>query len=315
MFSRLKKNSKKNIFYPILIDGYKEFFEKNYLGEWQKTKCLCKKINDLDIGNFDRHGAKFETVLCRSCGLMRAKYYLTDSALNDFYKFNFRKLVKTRKPEENFDHQYKVTVKKKRYELIEKFLNMDDKIIFDVGGSSGGVIKKYIKNNTCFVFDYDKDYTDFANQMGIKSVFGGLDEAINHNLKPNLVILSHVIEHWNNFEVELLKLLKLLGENSIAYLETPGLDSLKEGRRNSDILGEIQVAHKYYFTSKVLKNILENSGFEVLFIDSHIRAIVKASKKSKGIKKNFFIDSILNIFLAEIRRFLSISKKKILKIT
>ena len=141
MFSRLKKNSKKNIFYPILIDGYKEFFEKNYLDEWQKTKCLCKKINDLDIGNFDRHGAKFETVLCRSCGLMRAKYYLTDSALNDFYKFNFRKLVQTRRPEENFDHQYKVTVRKKRYELIEKFLNMDSKIIFDVGGSSGGVIK------------------------------------------------------------------------------------------------------------------------------------------------------------------------------
>ena len=151
--------------------------------------------------------------------------------------------------------------------------------------------------------------------MGIKSVFGGLDEAINHNLKPNLVILSHVIEHWNNFEVELLKLLTLLGENSIAYLETPGLDSLKEGRRNSDILGEIQVAHKYYFTSKVLKNILENLGFEVLFIDSHIRAIVKVNKRLKGIKKNFFIDSILNIFLAEIRRFLSISKKKILKIT
>ena len=155
---------------------------------------------------------------------MRAKYYLTDSALNDFYKFNFRKLVKTRRPEENFDHQYKVTVKKKRYELIEKFLNIDNKI-FLMLGSSGGVIKKYIKNNKCFVFDYDKDYTDFANQMGIKSVFGGLDEAINHNLKPNLVILSHVIEHWNNFEVELLKLLKLLGENSIAYLETPGLDS------------------------------------------------------------------------------------------
>lgn len=310
MFSRLKKNNKKNIFYPIHIDGYKEFFETNYLNEWQKTICLCKKTNDLKIGNFDRHGAKFETVLCKNCGLMRAKYYLSDSALKDFYKFNYRKLVQTREPAKNFDHQYKVTVKRKRYEIIEKFMNMEKKIIFDIGGACGGVLKKYIINNTCFVFDYDKDYTDFANKMGINSVSGGLDQAINHNLKPDLVILSHVIEHWNNFEQELMKLWKLLDENSIVYFEVPGLDSLKEGRRNSDILGEIQIAHKYYFTSNVLKNILENYGFKVIYIDSEVRAIAKVNKNLKKKNKNFFIDTIFNIFLAEIRRSLSIFKKK-----
>jgi hypothetical protein len=47
--SQIKKNSKKNIFYPIQIDGYKEFFETNYLDKWQKTVCLCKKTNDLQI--------------------------------------------------------------------------------------------------------------------------------------------------------------------------------------------------------------------------------------------------------------------------
>ena len=313
MFSRLKNNNNKNIFYPIKIEGYIEFFEKNYLKDWYKTICLCKNTNDLGFGKFDRHGAKFETVICRNCGLMRAKYYLNDRALSNFYKLNYRNLVKTRRPKENFNHQYKVTLKKKRYDLIENFLEMKNKIIFDIGGSSGGVIKKYINTNNCYVFDYDRDYTDFANKMGILTVSGGLDEALKHDLKPDLVILSHVIEHWNNFEEELIKLFNLLGQNSIAYLETPGLDSLKNGRRHSDILGEIQIAHKYYFTSKVLKNFLENFGFKVLFIDSHIRAIVKKKKKIKKKFKNYFINSILNILVAELRRSLSIYKRNFLK--
>ncbi len=78
-----------------------------------------------------------------------------------------------------------------------------------------------------------------------------------------------------------MKLCKLLGENSIVYFEVPGLDSLKEGRRNSDILGEIQIAHKYYFTSNVLKNIFENYGFKVLYIDSQVRGIAKVNKNLK----------------------------------
>ena len=71
---------------------------------------------------------------------MRAKYYLSDAALKDFYKFNYRKLVQTREPAKNFDHQYKVTVKRKDMKY-RKIYDYGKKIIFDIGGACGGVLK------------------------------------------------------------------------------------------------------------------------------------------------------------------------------
>ena len=56
------------------------------------------------------------------------------------------------------------------------------------------------------MFDYYDPYLDFAKTKEIKSVKGGLDQI---NFKPDIIILSHVIEHWNNFKYEIQKLIDI----------------------------------------------------------------------------------------------------------
>ena len=147
MFKRLVKSSRKNIFYPIKNEEYRIFFEKNYLNDWVKTQCLCEGENNKEIlvSNFDRHNVSFKTVICTNCGLMRAKNYLNNDALRNFYKYHYRRLTTKLSPKKKFEQQYQTSKRKGRYALIEKYIDLNNKVIFDIGGASGGFLHPYIK--------------------------------------------------------------------------------------------------------------------------------------------------------------------------
>ena len=113
-----------------------------------------------------------------------------------------------------------------------------------------------------------------------------------------------------NLSSDASKLYDLINLNTLVFIEVPGIDSLKNGRRHSDILGDIQIAHKYYFSKEVLKNILENHGFSVIDSDSQIKIIMKKKKNFKKNLKNNFLNTCFNLILAEIRMNLSFYKKK-----
>ena len=107
---------------------------------------------------------------------------------------------------------------------------------------------------------------NYAKSKGIKTIVGGLNEI---NFKPDVIILSHIIEHWSNFKEEIKKLIQIqkVGE-TINYIEFPGVDSLKLGRREGDFIGDVHVPHVYYFTSYVFENIMNRYGFKKIYIDS-----------------------------------------------
>ena len=76
--------------FPHSIPGYFEFFngyaKKNYT--LIPTKCLCDNNDDILLSKSDRHCVEFPTVVCKKCGLIRAKDYFTDENIKDFYKNN-----------------------------------------------------------------------------------------------------------------------------------------------------------------------------------------------------------------------------------
>ena len=53
--------------------------------------------------------------------------------------------------------------------------------------------------------DYFQPYLDYAKTKNIETINGGLEDI---NFKPDVIILSHVIEHWTNFENEIQTLLE-----------------------------------------------------------------------------------------------------------
>ncbi len=307
------------------FDFFNNFAKKNY--KKIENKCVCKFENDIILAESDRHMIEFQTVICGSCGLIRAKKYFTQENISDFYTNHYRKMY----PEDAENLLIKqFNNRKDRYDLIVKYFNKELKNlkITDVGGGIGGVLKNFDnKMNDLYLVDYFEPYLNHAKKNGIKTIKGGLKEI---NFQPDIVILSHVVEHWSNFEEEIKSLISIQKIGTINYIEFPGVDSLKLGRREANIIGDIHVPHVYYFHSDVFENIMNRNGFEKLYIDTQIRSIFKYTGEKKGlinyfskvkkdleiaekVRNRFIIQNFIKLFLPNfiINLIRSIRKKKI----
>jgi len=95
----------------------------------------------------------------------------------------------------------------------------------------------------------------------------------NIGIKPDLVILSDVLEHIVDLDEKLTNLKKCLKVGSLLYIRLPGIDSLTVGRRKHDFLGDIFRAHVYYFSLDVLNNLMSRYGFRCLKSSTLITAV------------------------------------------
>lgn len=170
----------------------------------------------------------------------------------------------------------------------------------DLGGCSGGVLDSVRNKSKCYLVDYDDKYLEYAQKKNISTIKGDIENVINENIKPDLIIMSHVVEHIVDLDNFLQRLKIVMKENSIVYFEFPALDSLKLGR-SGNFLNELHIPHIYYFTSYWMKDFLINNGFETLYVDKHSRIIAKLSS-SKKIKKykNFYYKTKFDILLGNI---------------
>jgi hypothetical protein len=264
--------------FPQYSKNYYNFFnlyaKENY--KLVKNNCLCGENKDILLSQTDRHCVDFITVVCKNCGLIRARDYFKSEDVEDFYKNFYRTIslhdrYRQMSPADFFDIQKKES--KFRYDLINnyKIKPINELKIVDLGGGVGGILDHFHGSNDKYLLDYYDPYLNYAETKGIKSIKGGLNKI---DFKPDIIILSHVVEHWSNFKYEIQRLIDIQKKNeTLNYIEFPGVDSIKKGRREGDVLGDIQVPHVYYFTSYVFENLMNRYGFKRVYIDTLIKSI------------------------------------------
>ena len=208
-------------------------------------------------------------------------------------------------PEKFFKKQ--TTNSLEKYKLIKENLNNNFKNlkILDLGGGVGGALEHFKDDNNLYLADFFDPYLEYAKNKGINVIKGGLKDI---TFKPDIIILSHVIEHWNDFESEIQNLINIQKKNeTINYIELPGIDSLKYGRRGGDFLQDIHIPHVYYFSSYVLENLMNKFGFKKLYIDSEIKSLFVYTGEKKE-TKNFYKNVKEDLIKAEYRRKIQIFK-------
>lgn len=297
---------------------YSDFFN-NYAKENYSlidNACLCGKKNDQLIANYCRKSVKFDTVICKDCGLIRAPRYFKKENVNDFYENHYRGIVVNVfvEPEEFYKRQKILSTN--LHKLIEKKLNIkiEGLKVVDLGGGVGGALDNFKDLNDVYLADFHDPYLSYAKSRGINIIKGGLKEI---SFKPDIIIFNNVIEHWNDFENEINDLISIQEKNkTINYIEFPGIDSLKLGRRGGDFLQDIQIPHVYYFSSYVFENLMNRYGFEKLYIDSNIKSLfiytgIKTELKNhynlvkddlikaEFVRKKQILKNIIKIFIPE----------------
>ena len=88
------------------------------------------------------------------------------------------------------------------------------------------------------------------------------------------------------------------------------IDSIKKGRREGDVLGDIHVPHVYYFSSYVFENLMNRYGFEKVYLDTLIKSIFIYTGKKKNLI-NYFELCRSDLIAAEKTRKIQIFKNLI----
>ncbi len=294
--------------FPQYFKNYHNFFntyaKENY--KLIKNDCLCDGDNDIILSLTDRHCVNFVTVVCKNCGLIRARDYFRNEDVEDFYinfyRSNaFNDSYKTISLSDLFNRKKKDS--KFKYDLINKYkIKPLNKLkIIDLGGGIGAVLDHFSSDNEKYLYDFYDPYLNFAKTKGIKSIKGGLDKI---DFKADIIILSHVIEHWNDFKNKIQDLINVQKKNeTLNYIEFPGVDSIKKGRREGDILGDIHIPHIYYFTSYVFENIMNRYGFEKVYSDTLIKSIYIYTGNKKNLVNYYAAVKDDLIYAEKTRRF------------
>ncbi len=129
--------------------------------------------------------------------------------------------------------------------------------------------------------DYSLQHRTMACEVhGVDEVFSSVDEASNDS-SVDVLVLSHVLEHFSDLSMWLKKISRLLKNSGIMYVEVPGLEYLPN---NPDYCFSLRqyflFAHIYCFTLRSLSSTLSRYGFRLLHGDEEIRSVFCIDKRS-----------------------------------
>jgi len=284
---------------------FEEYERENY--STRPLQCLCGHEDSYKISEVDREGYVFPLVICNSCGLIRAQDYWKDEFIEDYYENRYRQKYEggIKPTEENLSKFFEAQAEhsKEIYEFVKDFITQLPKSFetFDIGGGAGGVLKSFEGISNCTLIDFNKDFLKFASKKGLNTFEGGIEELDKVGTQPDLVILSHVIEHIPDLNNALRALKENLKFGSFVYIEVPSIDVLNHGGYYHDFLRQIHKPHCYYFSVGVLNNLMKRHGFDVVSVNHKLAGLYQFNNNEEDLR-NYHDEVVSLIKKAEIKR-------------
>lgn len=267
---------------------------------FSSNPCICGARDDLLMASRDRYGFALRTVICRRCGLMRSDPYLDEDSVPLFYDNYYRSIYvpETLQGEKLFWSEVE------HGQRIIGFISAADlKInhVFEVGCGSGGILYAFQKNLGAKVIgcDLGSEYLSIGQQRGLELRQGNI-EVLAGEVPADLIILSHVLEHFVDPIAQLKQLHSLLAPKGVIYVEVPGVFWLKKSY-NQNIARYLQNAHVYHFTLQSLDYVMALAGFRCIQGNEKIQTLYIPNKEVKAhIDEELFIKTINYIRTVEL---------------
>jgi len=225
----------------------------------RKQPCdLCGGNRFEVVGKTDRHGDFLTTVVCRQCGLVSHGNIPTDNALALYYSKNYRR-----------DYHGETTPSPHRVirawkngqrlrQMLEPYLRPSDRV-FEVGAGIGCTVKAFeLAGYEASGVEPNEGFRGFSRDRLRSTVRSGCLDDVDLTKPHDLVLLIHVIEHFNRPSDSLRTIRQLIKPGGYLYVECPNVAAPHAAP------GKLfHFAHVYNFTPRTLSMIARAGGFEV----------------------------------------------------
>jgi SAM-dependent methyltransferase len=234
--------------------------------------CLCGAADFELVARYDRYRIAQPTVICRACGLVQLSPRMTDQALAWFYGSDhyralynpeFLELTKTRF-ESSLNHARAAF-------LNEALAERRIESVLEVGCAAGqNLYDFHLAGKRVRGYDLGPAALAFGQTLGMDLRPGSYAEI--EDGPYDLIILSHVMEHFNEPIQAVAAMAEHLSEGGVFYVEVPDNDAF--------CLGSLQNAHVNYFTEATLTDALARAALEPIAINRctpHIGMLCQAA--------------------------------------
>lgn len=179
---------------------------------------VCSSNHYKKIGEIKNIWKEYKDVYqCDECSL----YFIdspTDEEINSLYKNEYHNNIKNK--------LFEIAKSKMRYarslsqfNFIKQTIDLENKDICEIGAFDGLLLSLFKKNNNnVFGYELNDDARVYAKKkydIDLKENF------LESKSRYDIIILSHVIEHFREPKEILIKIKSMLKENGFIYIEVP----------------------------------------------------------------------------------------------
>ena len=257
--------------------------KKLQVGIYSKNKnyCLCGNKDDfLDeiVANVDMHAIPLQVVLCKKCGLIRSADVFDVVSNSDYYRYEYREIDSGETAVEVYFNG--------QLDRGESFVQILSKTgimgqiesVVEIGCGSGGVLYPFhLAGKKVVGFDYDERFLGYGREQGMELYCLGEDGNPFQKTKPDLLIISHVLEHCLNPKEELVSWIEKVKPGKYLVIEVPGLFSkLAKKILYGYPVRYFQIAHVIQFFYRDFLDCFYGSlGLEVVYGDETATFVLK----------------------------------------
>lgn len=268
--------------------------------------CICGNNNlenDIVISEKDRYGIPVSSILCSKCGLIRSGKIFDEYSNNLFYKNFYRDLyVGQHNPDNKFF--YDQVIRGEQFlSLINKNKILDNILdVVEIGCGAGGILYPFYKNNKdCRGFDYNEDYLKLGRKFDLNLILGDWKNFLNDN-SVDLIILSHVMEHFTDPVEEVNNIIKKIKPGKYLLVEVPGIFYMNKIYLNP--LLYLQNAHVYNYYYEYLNKFFTTFGLEIVCGDERCTFLLKKPENWKQKDVQFIYEESLSNYFKKISQYL-----------
>ena len=267
--------------------------------------CLCGSNHlddDVFITHKDRYGLSVAQILCSKCGLVRSAQVFDDESNEVFYKEYYRSMYVAPCSVADFIGIHQRLKGEEFLDLLKKTISISEvDSVADVGCGGGGVLLPFRKEGmNCIGYDYNTPYFQEGLKLGLNLVEGDITQAKDEEF--DLVILSHVMEHFLHPIEEMQRIIKKVKRGKYLLVQVPGIKNLDIPYQANPIR-YFQNAHVYNFDEKYLRVFFAKIGLNVIYGDEKCTFLLQKTRESLE-KVEFIYDDVLQNNAIDILQYL-----------